>query len=46
MSVGTVEMINVSSEENGNVEEIRWSNLALEHRKYFLLERRISTRAE
>ena len=46
MSVGTLEMINGSLEEDGNFEESRWSNLALEHRKYFLLERRISTRAE
>ena len=46
MSLGTVEMINGSLEEDGNFEESRWSNLALEHRKEVFLERRISRRAE
>ena len=42
MSLGAVEMINGSLEEDGNFEEIRWSNLALERVKEVCFQKEVS----
>ena len=39
MSAGTVEMIDRSLDEDGIFEEVRWSNLTLEHGKEVFFQR-------